>query len=130
MENADTVEADDNRQRSMIRTETSYNVLTQSRCALYNPRSESETETTRPSLVDLGCGPGRNTTQLLSALGTANKASSFSVIGLDVSHGTLDVARTAMRDYVTKSTAQIEIELGILDLLQPELSKTQLPSSL
>lgn len=94
------------------------------------PDTESETETTRPSLVDLGCGTGRNTIQLLSALSTANKATSFSVIGLDASRGMLDVARTATREYAAKSEKQTHVELGILDLLQPELSKTQLPSSL
>ncbi|KAJ5950480.1 uncharacterized protein N7479_008893 [Penicillium vulpinum] len=101
----------------------------------FQPESESESEiktkTTRPTLVDLGCGTGRNTIQLLSALSTANKASSFSVIGLDASRGMLDVARTATREYAAKSATQIpEIELGILDLLQPEVSKTQLPSGL
>ncbi|KAK4861528.1 hypothetical protein LT330_003563 [Penicillium expansum] len=91
---------------------------------------ESETETTPPSLVDLGCGTGRNTIQLLSALNTANKATSFSVIGLDASRGMLDVARTATREYAAKSAIKTDIELGILDLLQPELLKTQLPSRL
>lgn len=98
------------------------------------PETESETETEtkaiRPNLVDLGCGTGRNTIQLLTALKTANKATSFSVIGLDASRGMLDVARTATREYATKCTVQTDVELGILDLLQPELSKTLLPSSL
>ncbi|CAI7573793.1 unnamed protein product [Penicillium glandicola] len=93
--------------------------------------SESETKKPRPSLVDLGCGTGRNTIQLLSALCTANKATSFSVIGLDASRGMLDVARTATSEYAAKNAVQTpDVELGILDLLQPELSKTQLPSSL
>ncbi|OQD61334.1 hypothetical protein PENPOL_c017G06535 [Penicillium polonicum] len=92
--------------------------------------SETETKAIRPSLVDLGCGTGRNTIQLLSTLNTANKATSFSVIGLDASRGMLDVARTATREYVSKSATQTDVELGILDLLQPELSKAQLPSSL
>ncbi|CAI7581319.1 unnamed protein product [Penicillium discolor] len=96
------------------------------------PETESETEAKaiRPSLVDLGCGTGRNTIQLLSTLSTANKATSFSVIGLDASRGMLDVARTATREYAMKSAVQMDVELGIVDLLQPELSKTQLPSSL
>ncbi|KAF4769546.1 hypothetical protein N7455_006413 [Penicillium solitum] len=96
------------------------------------PDTESETEAKaiRPSLVDLGCGTGRNIIQLLSTLSTANKATSFSVIGLDASRGMLDVARTATREYAMKSAMQTDVELGILDLLQPELSKTQLPSSL
>ncbi|KAF7517882.1 hypothetical protein PCG10_000781 [Penicillium crustosum] len=91
---------------------------------------ETETKEIRPSLVDLGCGTGRNTIQLLSTLSTANKATSFSVIGLDASRGMLDVARTATREFATKSAVQTDLELGILDLLQPELSKTQLPCSL
>ncbi|KAJ5837762.1 uncharacterized protein N7525_002950 [Penicillium rubens] len=91
---------------------------------------ETETTTTHASLVDLGCGTGRNTIELLSALSTAKKANHFSVIGLDASRGMLDVARTATHEYGAKSAAQTPVELGILDLLQPELSKTQLPSSL
>lgn len=94
------------------------------------PQTESEAKTTRPSLVDLGCGTGRNTIQLLSTLSTANKATSFSVIGLDASRKMLDVARATTCEYVSKSATQTDVELGILDLLQPELSKTQLPSSL
>lgn len=42
----------------------------------------------------------------------------------------LDVARTAIREYAMKTATQTDVELGILDLLQPDLSKTQLPSSL
>ncbi|KAJ5480227.1 hypothetical protein N7530_005736 [Penicillium desertorum] len=91
---------------------------------------ETKTTTTRPSLVDLGCGTGRNTIELLSALTAAKKANHFSVIGLDASRGMLDVARTATREYAAKSAVQTPVELGILNLLQPELSKTQLPSSL
>ena len=91
---------------------------------------ETETKAIRPSLVDLGCGTGRNTIQLLSTLNIANKATSFSVIGLDASRGMLDVARTAIREYAMKTATQTDVELGILDLLQPDLSKTQLPSSL
>ncbi|KAJ5956893.1 hypothetical protein N7501_011172 [Penicillium viridicatum] len=102
------------------------------RFQLSPPKTESETETKeiRPSLVDLGCGTGRNTIQLLSTLNTANQATSFSVIGLDASRGMLDVARTATREYVSKSATQTDVELRILDLLQPEPLKTQLPSSL
>ncbi|KAJ5789860.1 uncharacterized protein N7518_006871 [Penicillium psychrosexuale] len=92
--------------------------------------TDTETETTRPSLVDLGCGTGRNTIQLLTALSTANKATSFSVIGLDASRGMLDVARTATGRYTAENAAQTHVELGILDLLQPEVSRTQLPASL
>ncbi|KAJ5940909.1 hypothetical protein N7516_001077 [Penicillium verrucosum] len=91
---------------------------------------ETETRTTRPSLVDLGCGTGRNTIQLLSTLSTANKVTSFSVIGLDASRKMLDVARATTCEYVSKSATKTDVELGIFDLLQPELSKTQLPSSL
>ncbi|KAJ5382431.1 hypothetical protein N7517_000342 [Penicillium concentricum] len=94
----------------------------------FQPETEATETKTRPALVDLGCGTGRNTIQLLSALSTANKASDFTVIGLDASRGMLDVARTATREYA-KSATETDVELGILDLLQP-VSKTQLPSSL
>ncbi|KAJ5493851.1 hypothetical protein N7463_009938 [Penicillium fimorum] len=94
----------------------------------FQPETENTEAKTRSTLVDLGCGTGRNTIQLLSALSTANKASSFTVIGLDASRGMLDVARTATREYV-KSATETDVELGILDLLQP-ISRTQLLSSL
>ena len=42
----------------------------------------------------------------------------------------LDIAQTAIREYAEKSATQTPVELSILDLLQPELSKTQLPPSL
>ncbi|KXG49125.1 uncharacterized protein PGRI_029950 [Penicillium griseofulvum] len=90
----------------------------------------TDPETTRPTLVDLGCGTGRNTIQLLSALSTADKAGYFTVIGLDASRGMLDVARTATREYAENATQTPDVELGIFDLLQPEVSMTQLPSSL
>ncbi|KAJ5158236.1 uncharacterized protein N7500_007887 [Penicillium coprophilum] len=94
----------------------------------FQPSPPESEAATRPTLVDLGCGTGRNTIQLLSALSTANKASQFTVIGLDASRGMLDVARTATREYA-KSTTQMDVELGILDLLQP-VSRTKLPPSL
>ncbi|KAJ5188298.1 hypothetical protein N7491_004622 [Penicillium cf. griseofulvum] len=91
---------------------------------------DTDSETSGPTLVDLGCGTGRNTIQLLSALFTAGKASYYTVIGLDASRGMLDVARTATREYAKSVTQTPDIELGIFDLLQPEVSMAQLPSSL
>ncbi|KAJ5793768.1 hypothetical protein N7457_000367 [Penicillium paradoxum] len=91
----------------------------------------SELQPTTPILVDLGCGTGRNTIQLLAALDTA-KITPFSVIGLDASRGMLEVARTAMREYTSNSTrtTATEVELGIFDLLRPDLLESQLPVSL
>ncbi|KAJ5135475.1 uncharacterized protein N7515_004753 [Penicillium bovifimosum] len=85
-----------------------------------------------PIILDLGCGTGRNTMSLLSALYTANRADRFSVVGLDASRGMLEVARTAVGEYVKKTAAMSDtpasaVELGILDLLQPDL---RLPGSL
>jgi SAM-dependent methyltransferase len=90
------------------------------------------TSPTLPIILDLGCGTGRNTISLLSVLRTANKADRFSVIGLDASRGMLEVARTAVREYTEKTAAMSDtsvsgVELGIFDLLQPDL---RLPSSL
>lgn len=90
--------------------------------------NKAETETSRPSLVDLGCGTGRNTIQLLDIL-SARKADNFNVTGLDASPGMLEVARGAIKEYATKRETSQDVSLGIFDLLQP-VSLAQLPPSL
>ncbi|KAJ5561666.1 hypothetical protein N7535_003872 [Penicillium sp. DV-2018c] len=96
-----------------------------------NHCNPNQTSPSLPIILDLGCGTGRNTVALLSALRTANKADRFSVVGLDASRGMLEVARTAVEEYVknaaTSDTTASAVELGIIDLLQSDL---RLPSSL
>lgn len=91
-------------------------------------------ETPNPVLIDLGCGTGRNTIQLLTALRTANRATQFSITGLDASQGMLEVARTAIRQYTADNTITSvpipDVELAIFDLLQPDMLESQLPGSL
>lgn len=87
-----------------------------------------ETTAARPSIIDLGCGTGRNTVQLLNAL-SARKNDTFDLIGLDASPGMLDVARTALKEHATKQTNPQPVSLDILDILQTA-SSSQLPPSI
>lgn len=82
-------------------------------------------------LVDLGCGTGRNTLQMLQAATETSFASQVQTLGLDASPGMIEVARTAIQSATEKSKAESspEVTLDMLDLLQP-LSKTQLPAPL
>lgn len=82
----------------------------------------------KPAIVDLGCGTGRNTIQLLAALHAAK--ANFSVIGLDASRGMLEVARTAVQEYTAQSATPAEVQLGIFDLLRLDPLGSQLPASL
>ncbi|KAJ5852438.1 uncharacterized protein N7529_011823 [Penicillium soppii] len=97
-------------------------------CVKTHVQDQSETGTSKPSLVDLGCGTGRNTIQLLDIL-SANKTDTFNVVGLDASPGMLEVARGAIKEYATKREIPQEVSLGIIDLLQP-VSLPHLPPSL
>lgn len=89
-------------------------------------------------LVDLGCGTGRNTIQLLEALSVRKKnngavcASQIGILGLDASPGMLDVARNAIKSAIMEKDLDDSpvVTLGILDLLQGSAAKTQLPLSL
>ncbi|KAJ5091529.1 hypothetical protein NUU61_006399 [Penicillium alfredii] len=90
------------------------------------------------TLVDLGCGTGRNTIQMLEALSqktslTATPA--IEVVGLDASPGMLEVARTAIQASVshrnkTEETHSPASSLAVFDLLQPDSGSAQLPPSL
>ncbi|KAF7597592.1 hypothetical protein BBP40_000070 [Aspergillus hancockii] len=77
-------------------------------------RVATNTQTNSIKLVDLGCGTGRNTRQLLRfAPGNAQ------IVGLDASPGMLDVARTTI-DKENKSSDSLlnRVSLDIYDLLQ------------
>lgn len=66
-------------------------------------------------LVDLGCGTGRNTLQLLDTISQDSLQSNVQIIGVDASNGMLDVARQRI-DAVNRP-ADIEVELAPFDLL-------------
>ena len=86
------------------------------------------TGTSRATLVDLGCGTGRNTIQLIDALSSNAGAHQFEIVGLDASPGMLDVARIAIQKHAGTENPRPDVSLGIFDLLHPELK--QLPASL
>ncbi|CAL5871694.1 uncharacterized protein PFLUO_LOCUS5947 [Penicillium psychrofluorescens] len=91
---------------------------------------------TDPSpLVDLGCGTGRNTIQLLDALSAQdcdNNGFASTVFGVDASPKMLGAAQSAIDASVAakKTDRQTEVSLAIFDLLNSASSISQLPSSL
>lgn len=87
-----------------------------------------ETAAPKPSIVDLGCGTGRNTIQLSDAL-SARKNDTFNLIGLDASPGMPDVAKTALKEHAAKQTSPQPVLLDVLDILQTD-SLSQLPPSI
>ncbi|KAJ5618896.1 hypothetical protein N7510_002880 [Penicillium lagena] len=99
-------------------------------------RVRARFETDHSSLVDLGCGTGRNTIQLLDALSAQdNDNNSFApaVFGVDASPKMLDAAQRAIdASIAAKKTGQqtTEISLAIFDLLNFASSIPQLPSAL
>lgn len=86
------------------------------------------------TLVDLGCGTGRNTIQLLETLALASPAalSNAEVVGLDASPGMLDVARNAIQSAVQHKGIDYRrgVSLGVFDLLKPSSTQSLLPASL
>ncbi|KAJ5833850.1 hypothetical protein N7474_002161 [Penicillium riverlandense] len=99
-------------------------------------RVRARFETDASPLVDLGCGTGRNTIQLLDALSVQDNNNGFApaVFGVDASPKMLDVARSAIDASIAAKTGQqtqsTEISLAIFDLLDSASSRPQLPSSL
>ncbi|KAJ5771330.1 uncharacterized protein N7511_003381 [Penicillium nucicola] len=92
------------------------------------PGPAPELEASRMALVDLGCGTGRNTLQLVDALSSNVGVDRFEIVGLDASPGMLDVARTTIEKHLELENPRADVKLGIFDLLQPNLQ--QLPTSL
>lgn len=90
-------------------------------------------------LVDLGCGTGRNTIQLLEALSTRKKENGegiptpqVEITGLDASPGMLKIARNAIDSAVEEKGLQPspKVSLATLDLLQGADTRGLLPPSL
>lgn len=82
--------------------------------------TEIKTQTQQESrqeykLVDLGCGTGRNTLQLLDTVSRCALQSNIQIIGIDASNGMLDVARQRI-DAVNRP-AEIDVKLAPFDLL-------------
>lgn len=103
-------------------------------------RFEAQAQT-QPSgsltLLDLGCGTGRNTIQLLEALAqyqaqnqkAPNSPPKVDIVGLDASPGMLEVARSAIQSATQRDDLQNspDVTLGIIDLLQAATTRAQLP---
>lgn len=89
------------------------------------------------TLLDLGCGTGRNTIQLLEALAqyqtqnqnAPNSPPKVDIVGLDASPGMLDVARSAIQSATQRDDLKNSpnVTLGIIDLLQAATTRAQLP---
>ncbi|KAF1846893.1 S-adenosyl-L-methionine-dependent methyltransferase [Cucurbitaria berberidis CBS 394.84] len=73
--------------------------------------TKSAQDTPTLSLLDLGCGTGRNTAKLLSYAWPANLL--VEVMGLDFSRGMLDVARTKLRPLMHNSKDKSKEEQNI-----------------
>lgn len=90
--------------------------------AINPPPEEKQDDGSRRmlKLIDLGCGTGRNTLQLLCAA-----PSDAEIIGLDASMGMLDVARGAVERYLQSSSTSEKgnnisrVKLQQFDLLSP-----------
>jgi predicted TPR repeat methyltransferase len=66
-------------------------------------------------LVDMGCGTGRNTLQLLDTVCRDAPESNIQIIGVDASNGMLDIARQRTNTFLTPPN--IQVKLAPLDLL-------------
>jgi cyclopropane fatty-acyl-phospholipid synthase-like methyltransferase len=92
------------------------------------------------TLLDLGCGTGRNTIQLLEALAQYRRQNEkditsptkVDVVGLDASPGMLDVARSAIQTSTQREDLKSspEVTLDTIDLRHPATVRAQLPASL
>lgn len=94
--------------------------------------------------LDLGCGTGRNTIQLMRTLGARGSQDSLTridhssgpeaqVIGLDASPGMLEVAKSNIKKVTVEDTTLRDIPAVILetvDLLQPATVPKHLPPAL
>ncbi|KAJ5752840.1 hypothetical protein N7520_009757 [Penicillium odoratum] len=98
--------------------------------------SQFQSQTDQLKIVDLGCGTGRNTIQLLNAISTAQKCSipgacftrQVEVAGVDASPGMLEVAKTAIQS--VSGNKDITVSLDVFDLLKPISDKALLPTFL
>ncbi|KAL3479747.1 S-adenosyl-L-methionine-dependent methyltransferase [Aspergillus californicus] len=74
---------------------------------------DKEVKSSSLNLVDLGCGTGRNTLQLIKAAPARAR-----VTGLDASQGMLDVATVTIQNEIANGDGERErVTLGVYDLL-------------
>ncbi|KAJ5553441.1 hypothetical protein N7494_002819 [Penicillium frequentans] len=99
-----------------------------------NTQFQTQASDQQPKIVDLGCGTGRNTIQLLNAISTQQKSpvaftAQVEVVGVDASPGMLEVARNAIRSATGTNGPNVPVSLDVFDLLNP-VPDTMLPTSL
>lgn len=102
-----------------------------------NAQFQAQASNQQLKIVDLGCGTGRNTIQLLNAISTqrvtpAAFAARVEVVGVDASPGMLEVARTAIQSATETNGLRSEngqVSLDVFNLLSP-VSDAILPTSL
>lgn len=102
-----------------------------------NAQFQTQASDKQLKIVDLGCGTGRNTIQLLNAISTQRTnpvafAAQAEVVGVDASPGMLEVARTAIQSATGNNglrSEDVPVSLDVFDLLSPVLD-TLLPTSL
>lgn len=92
------------------------------------------------TLLDLGCGTGRNTIQLLEALAQYQRlnekdltsTAQVDVVGLDASPGMLEVARSAIQTVTQRKDLKNspEVTLDTIDLRHPNSVRARLPQCL
>jgi cyclopropane fatty-acyl-phospholipid synthase-like methyltransferase len=92
------------------------------------------------TLLDLGCGTGRNTIQLLEALAQYQllnekdipSTAKVEIVGLDASPGMLEVARSAIQTATQREDLKDspEVTLDTIDIREPTTVRAQLPQSL
>ncbi|KAJ5987331.1 hypothetical protein N7451_011696 [Penicillium sp. IBT 35674x] len=99
-----------------------------------NTQSQTQALDQQLKIVDLGCGTGRNTIQLLNAISTqrtgpAAFAAQVEVVGADASPGMLEVARNAIQSATGTTGPDVPVSLDVFNLLNP-VSDAILPTSL
>lgn len=95
---------------------------------------QTHTSDQQLKIVDLGCGTGRNTIQLLNAISTQRSspaafAAQVEVVGVDASPGMLEIARTAIQSATGTHGPAVSVSLDVFDLLNP-VPDASLPTSL
>lgn len=85
-------------------------------------KQAAESSRSTCKLIDLGCGTGRNTLQLLETIDRdALPSSKIQIVGLDASPGMLDVARQRVEELTsTAENISVEVELANFDFLLPD----------
>lgn len=94
--------------------------------SLVEETMQKEKGKTTVRLIDLGCGTGRNTLQLLQTISSRTEEEeeedsvfqNAKIIGLDASTGMLDVARDAISSFSATRNKSPDVTLSQFDLLE------------